>query len=400
MKKNKIALFTILLIFILVLNGCTAAVSENVITNDRLIVTYLDVGQADCILIQEPLGETMMIDTGNNNDSEYIIDYLSKTKVKKIDFLIGTHPHEDHIGSMDKVIDNFDIGTIYMPKKIVTTKTFEDVLKSIKNKNLKVISPIPGTVFYLGKAKCTILSPISDKYDETNNYSITLKVQYGETSFLFTGDAEKESEQEMLQMWGNDLKSDILKVGHHGSSSSSIDQFLEKVNPSLVVISVGKDNDYNHPHKETLEKFNKLNVPVLRTDELGNIILTSDGNNIYKQDNTKINILNSLNIEQKDLPNIVIQNIDKTNEIVILKNDESVDVDMSNWVMVSVSGKDTQTFTLPEGTVIKANSTLTLASGKANGDVKLTTSNIWNNSKSDPGELYNEKNELVSIWDD
>ena len=400
MKKNKLALFTIILIFIFVLNGCTLAVSENIVPSDRLIVTYLDVGQADCILIQEPLGETMMIDTGNNNDAEYIIDYLNKTKINKIDYLIGTHPHEDHIGSMDKVIDNFDIGTIYMPKKTANTKTFEDVLKSIKNKNLKVTAPIPGTVFLLGEAKCTILSPVSEEYNKTNNYSITLKVEYGQTSFLFTGDAEKESEQEMIEMWGNALKTDVLKVGHHGSSSSSTDKFLEKVNPSLAVISVGKDNDYNHPHKETLEKFNKLNVPVLRTDELGNIILTSDGNNIYKQDNSMINILNNNNIEQKDLSNIVIQNIDKTNEIVILKNNESVDVDISNWVMVSVSGKDTQTFTLSDDTIIKANSTLTLASGKANGDVKLTTSNIWNNSKSDPGELYNEKNELISRWDD
>ncbi len=402
MKKNKIVLFTILLIFILILSSCTTTttVSEDIMPNDRLIVTYLDVGQADSILIQEPSGKTMMIDAGNNNDAEYVIDYLNKLQINRIDYLIGTHPHEDHIGSMDKVIDNFDIGTIYMPKKISNTKTFEDVLKSIKNKNLKVTAPVPGNVFSLGKAKCTILSPISDEYSNTNNYSITVKVEYGKTSFLFTGDAEKEPEQEMIKMWGNDLKADVLKVGHHGSSSSSTDEFLEKVNPSLAVISVGKDNDYNHPHEETLEKLNRLNIPVLRTDELGNIIITSDGNNIYKEDNSEINIMSNEDIEKKDLSSIVIQNIDKDNEIVILKNNESVDIDLSNWVMVSASSKDTQSFTLPKGTIIKSNSTLTLASGKATGDVKLTTSNIWNNSKSDPGELYNEVNELISRWDD
>lgn len=413
---KKITTYLMVILVLLTLCGCseanTAITTSNTHENvtGRLIVTYLDVGQADCILIQEATGKNMLIDAGNNGDADYILNYLnSKAKIEKIDYLIGTHPHEDHIGSLDKVIENFDIGNIIMPKVSSSTKTFEDVLNSIKSKGLSIETPIPGNTFNLGEAKCTILSPLSSKYKEINNYSISIKVEYGETSFLFTGDAEKESEKEMINKWGNNLNSNVLKVGHHGSSSSSTNEFLNKVKPNIAVISVGKDNDYNHPHKEIIDRFVEHNITVLRTDEIGDIIISSDGKNIYKEDEPIVSDYNSDNIknnnidenaEEPTLSNIIIENIDKVGELVTLRNNETIDIDISNWLMISVTGKDSQTFTFPEGTIIKANDILTLASGEAIGDIKLTKSNIWSNSKSDPGELYNNNSKLISRWDD
>ena len=248
----------------------------------KLLVHFLDVGQADCILIQEPGGKAMLIDAGNNADSEFVIDYLEKRQIEKLEYVIGTHPHEDHIGSLDSVIYAFDIGKVFMPKKTNTTKTFEDVLQAISDKGLQITAPEVGDTYRLGEAYWTILAPNKD-YKEINNSSIVIRLVYGETSFMFTGDAEELSELDILDNsipFIDDLKSDVLKVGHHGSSTSTSDPFLEAVSPEYAVISVGKDNSYGHPHKEILEKLSKEGIEVLRTDERGSIIASSDGKTI------------------------------------------------------------------------------------------------------------------------
>jgi len=246
---------------------------------EYLKVTFLDVGQADCILIQEPNGKSMLIDAGNNADGNTVVSYLKNQGINKIDVLVGTHPHEDHIGGLDMVIDNFDIGKIYMPKVSHTTQTYEDVLTAIKNKGLKVTAPEPNTIFVIGEAKCTVLAPNNNSYDDLNNYSIVIKLEYGNTSFLFTGDAENISEQEMISK-KYDLKADVLKVGHHGSSSSTTESFLNKVSPNYAIIMVGTGNDYGHPHKETMDKLKSKNITVYRTDENGTIVCTTDGQTI------------------------------------------------------------------------------------------------------------------------
>lgn len=254
-----------------------------------LKVHFIDVGQADCILIQAPTGENMLIDAGNNDDKDTIVSYLNAQGVKKIDVLVGTHPHEDHIGSLDTVIDTFDIGKIYMPKATTTTKTFEDVLTAVRNKGLKITAAVGGTsINFSPDTKVEVLAPNSNEYKDLNNYSAVIKLIYGNVAFLFTGDAEHISETEMLAQNYN-LKADILKVGHHGSNSSTTESFLAAVKPSYAVISVGKGNDYGHPHKEVLSRLFEADIEVYRTDESGTVVFTTDGEKIeVKTDKDKV----------------------------------------------------------------------------------------------------------------
>lgn len=249
---------------------------KNIVGNIQ--VHYIDVGQADSILITQN-GHSMLIDGGNNQDSELVTNYLRKQGISKLDYVVGTHPHEDHIGGLDAVIKEFDIETIYMPKKTATTKTYKDVITAIKNRNMKITLPKRGTVFKLGDAECTILAPDNKEYEDVNNYSIVIKLIYKDTSFLFTGDAEGESEKEILKS-GYNIKADVLKVGHHGSASSTTEKFLNEVSPKYAVISCGKENKYGHPHKETIKALNTKNIQLYRTDKIGTIIVTSNGKDI------------------------------------------------------------------------------------------------------------------------
>ncbi|MCT4620978.1 MAG: MBL fold metallo-hydrolase [Marinisporobacter sp.] len=293
-KKHYLFLVAIMLSFLLLLTGCSKekAVQTSIDESQEktvesksieevtgnLKVHFIDVGQADSILIEN--GEnTMLIDAGNNGDADLVVNYLKNEGISQLDYVIGTHPHEDHIGGLDAVINTFDIGKVYLPKVTHTSKTFKDVITAIKNKGLKITNPVVGNKIILGDAKGVILAPNSKKYKDYNNYSIVLKLTYGNTSFLFTGDAEDLSEEEMIHK-GLDLSADVLKVGHHGSHSSTTTDFLNKVNPSYAVIMTEIGNDYGHPHKETMDKLKNKNIPVYRTDENGNIIAISDGNKI------------------------------------------------------------------------------------------------------------------------
>lgn len=246
--------------------------------NAKLKIHYIDVGQGDSILVQKNYSN-MLIDTGTNDSTEKLISYLKKQNIKKIDYLILTHPHEDHIGGADAVIKNFDIGKLYMPKVGTSTRTFKDVLMAMKNKSLKANEPQLMENFKLGDASCVFYGPIDSEKKDLNTYSIILKLTYGNTKFLFTGDAQAQNERAMISN-GYDLSADVLKLGHHGSRTSTTNEFLDKVNPKYAVVSCGKGNDYGHPHKQTVNKLKSRNIPLYRTDENGTIICTSDGKNI------------------------------------------------------------------------------------------------------------------------
>lgn len=260
--------------------------SENTATGNTVItetttdlkIYFLDVGQADSILIQN--GEkNMLIDAGNNKDGQKLVNYFKSLGINKFDIIVGTHPHEDHIGGLDDIINHFEIGSIYMPKVSTTTVTFEDVLDAISNKNLKVKTPMIGDNFKLGECDFTILSTGTD-VDNLNEASIVLKMKFGERAFIFTGDATEKNEKEMLEM---DIQADVLKVGHHGSKTSTSEEFLEKVNPTYAIISSEKGNNYEHPHKETLAKLKNKSITIYRTDENGTILIITDGEEIKIQ---------------------------------------------------------------------------------------------------------------------
>lgn len=276
LKKLNIFLLT----FILVLASTVGVNNIEAVTQKQLKVSFIDVGQGDSELIQSPNGKTMLIDAGTNDTGINVINYLKQHKIKKIDVLVATHPHEDHIGGMDNVIEDFNVGKIYMPKVTTTTKSFKDVLNAIKKKGLKITIPAAGSsISFDNSVKTQVLAPNSSKYENLNNYSIVIKMTYGEKSFLFEGDAQAESEAEMIKK-GYNLRSDVLKVGHHGSESSTSPNFLKKVSPKYAVISCGKNNDYGHPHKITLQKLTAAKVQIFRTDLQGTIVITSDGNTI------------------------------------------------------------------------------------------------------------------------
>lgn len=245
--------------------------------SSELMVSYLDVGQADSILIENN-GEAMLIDAGNNEDGERLIKYFNQEGITSFKFLVGTHPHEDHIGGLDDIIDNFEIGTIYMPDIITTTKTFTDVLDAIEKKNLTYRVPKIQEKFTLGEADVEVIYTGSNR-DDLNNSSIVLRLTFGNTSFLFTGDIEEKTEREILKMDLN-IEADVLKVSHHGSKNSTTLEFLDKVRPKYAVISVGSGNNYSHPEDEVLNRLNGSNILVRRTDLEGTIIVNSDGKNI------------------------------------------------------------------------------------------------------------------------
>ena len=252
---------------------------EITVSNDGLKVSFFDVGQGDSTFIELPDGETMLIDAANPEDGEFIKEKIERTGYKKIDYLVATHPHSDHIGGMAEIVNEFEIGNVYMPKVSHNTSSFEKLVDAISQKNIKIKEAKAGTVvFEKEDLKAYILSPKRD-YEDLNNYSVVLKLEYKDTDFLFTGDAEKEVEHELLKS-GADLKAQVLKVGHHGSSTSSDKKFISAVSPQYAVISCGEDNDYGHPHKETLKVLESSGTEILRTDILGDIKVFSDGENI------------------------------------------------------------------------------------------------------------------------
>lgn len=284
MTKYKIwSLLLVVILLIFSVFGCAALKEDPGLAIDAegtLRVHYIDVGQGDCALIQTPDRKNILIDAGNPENYEAINAYLKAQKVEKLDVMMVTHPHSDHMGSAEKILKNYVVDRVYLPKVAHNTQLFQNFMKALDEKGLKANAAHAGIEIPAGSAvTIELFSPTEGKtYNELNDYSPITRITYGETSFLFTGDGENEDEQDAIAQAGLKLKSDVLKVGHHGSDTSTGDLFLSIVNPQYAVISVGKDNSYGHPSETTLDKLK--NKTVFRTDQEGNVVAISDGQGI------------------------------------------------------------------------------------------------------------------------
>lgn len=260
---------------------------SNFIEKDAdLAVYYFDVGQGDSSLIKYK-NKTVLIDAGEKDMGGTVVGYLNGLGIERLDYIIATHPHSDHIGGLPEVISSFEIGTVIAPRvsdeMTPTTKVYERFLTALSEKGLRLTAAKTGTVYSLADESLEndntafeIIAPIKDDYDDLNDWSVGIRLVHGETAFIFTGDAEKGAEKDMIES-GAELAADVLKTPHHGSGTSSSKAFLEAVDPSIAIISCGDDNSYGHPHAETLDKFKEYGIKYYRTDGCGTVTVYSDG---------------------------------------------------------------------------------------------------------------------------
>lgn len=250
--------------------------------NNDFSVHFIDVGQGDCTLVMSG-DKALLIDAGENGHETEVLNYLRSMKIDKLDYIIATHQHSDHIGGLPEVLEEFDADNIIMPRltkaQTPTNSTYAAFLKALQKTNAKIISAKPGLKYSLGEAEFEILGPVTDDCEDINSMSAVTKITFGETSFLVTGDAEKDEELEIIENGAN-LDCDVLRVGHHGSTTSSCKDFLDAITPEICVISCGANNDYGHPHDKVMKRLDNYTDEIYRTDICGSIVMTSDGNNI------------------------------------------------------------------------------------------------------------------------
>ena len=274
MKKKIITIVTIISIILVSLGLYVYSIYFSPASFE---ITFLDVGQADAIVV-ECGNEYMMVDGGNNDDSSFIYSYLESNNINHIKYMIATHPDEDHIGGLSGALNYASVDTVYCPVTSWDTWTFNNFKKYVELQNKTIEIPKVNEIFYIGSAKVEVLA-VNTYLDESNNQSIVLKITYKNNTFLLMADAEYDVEKYLTQQ-DIDLKADLLKVGHHGSNSSTNYIFLHRVNPSISIISVGLNNDYGHPSDKVIKKLEDINSTIYRTDLNGTIKCKSDGNNI------------------------------------------------------------------------------------------------------------------------
>jgi len=283
----KYKLLSLLLALSLLLGGCAIVyyppdTDPPLSTESDFLVHFIDVGQADCALL-EYNGKFMLIDGGNREDGQLVVSYLQNQGVEELEAVVCSHAHEDHVGGLPAVLAVYPTKAVYAPTNDYASKVFDDFVYYADQQGLSVTIPAPGDILSLGDVTATVLGPVKT-YPDANNTSIVLKVTFDNTSFLFTGDMETQAETDMMNYWEDQpglFDVDVLKVGHHGSNTSTGYRFLYEVTPAYGVISVGEGNSYGHPHEEPMSRLRQAGVTILRTDDLGSVIAHSDGETVF-----------------------------------------------------------------------------------------------------------------------
>lgn len=312
---HKRILLLILLIIAQLLSGCGLPAAEinsrfdnstnEAYSGNTASFHFIDVGQGDCTLIRGG-GKNILIDSGTTESGSTVYNYLKKLEIDYIDYFIGTHPHEDHLGGASSVLSSIDAGTVFLNSDTSSAYFYERFVDTLAERRKTPLKPDMDCIYEVGPFRIKFLSPTKD-FQDTNDNSLITMIQFGNVKALFMGDAERTVEAELIQN-GSKIEADILKVGHHGSRYASSTEFLNVVYPSIAIIQCGEDNSYGHPHQEALNRLNAINASVMRTDKSGNIILTTDGETIRKADgetiqktdsSDKINLIYIGNIKSK-----------------------------------------------------------------------------------------------------
>jgi len=387
----------VLLLCIFLLAGCTEAVKTEkipVTAGHEMQVHFIDVGQGDSILIESPSGKTMLIDGGVKGAGQQIVSYLKELGINKLDIVVATHPDADHIGGFIPVLDNMTIEQFYDSGKVHTSQTFEEMLTRIDEKNIPYHVPKIGDDIEFDKDVNVKVLNANDQATDNNDASIVLKMTYGNVSFLLTGDAGVALEKEMLQY---DVKATVLKAGHHGSNTSSSEEFIQAVKPEVTILSYGEDNKYGHPHAEIVDRLQAIGSKIYATADLGTITVSTDGVN-YTVNGKETSSVETGNILSKEEPTTAIEIVSKdlVTEIVGIKNSGQHAVSLKDWQLISIEGHQVYNFpnlSLQPGKTIYITSGTNAREGQ--NYLKWTTKQIWLNA-GDAAQLRNEKGELVS----
>lgn len=393
MKK----IIKVLLLCLFLLAGCTEAVKTEkipVTAGHEMQVHFIDVGQGDSILIESPSGKTMLIDGGVKGAGQQIVSYLKELGINKLDIVVATHPDADHIGGLIPVLDNMTIEQFYDSGKVHTSQTFEEMLTRIDEKNIPYHVPKIGDDIEFDKDVNVKVLNANDQATDNNDASIVLKMTYGNVSFLLTGDAGVALEKEMLQY---DVKATVLKAGHHGSNTSSSEEFIQAVKPEVTILSYGEDNKYGHPHAEIVDRLQAIGSKIYATADLGTITVSTDGVN-YTVNGKETSSVKTGNILSKEEPTTAIEIVSKdlVTEIVGIKNSGQHAVSLKDWQLISIEGHQVYNFpnlSLQPGKTIYITSGTNAREGQ--NYLKWTTKQIWLNA-GDAAQLRNEKGELVS----
>ncbi|KAB0445067.1 MBL fold metallo-hydrolase [Lysinibacillus fusiformis] len=390
----------VVLLCIFLLAGCTEAVKTEqvpVTAGHEMRVHFIDVGQGDSILIESPNGKTMLIDGGVKGAGQQVVSYLRELGVNKLDQVVATHPDADHIGGLIPVLQTIPIEQFYDSGKVHTSQTFEEMLMAIDQKNIPYYVPKTGDLIEFDKDVTVKVLNANEHATDNNDASIVLKVAYGNVSFLLTGDAGIALEKEMMQ---NDVTATILKAGHHGSNTSSSEEFIRAVKPEVTILSYGEDNKYGHPHAEVVDRLQAMGSNIYATAESGTIIVATDGVN-YTMNGKEASRAVTPKTPSTFLPTTAVEIVSKdlVTEIVGIKNNGQQAVSLNNWQLISLEGNQVFNFpnlSLQPGKIIY----VTSGANAREGDnyLKWTTKQIWLND-GDAAQLRNEKGELVSELD-